>query len=327
MESGFASRQMVDPPTGTFQRARSLPSRLFFCVLFIAGAGISSSRGQEASATGIGSLPEVEFAALSQPDPNPLGARALAIHPQEWKHGETEHFIYHFIHSYVATPISVEAEFHFRVITQELGLETMPGGSAKSHIYIFEKAQDWKLFQNRARLEPWTGGIHSRGSLFMVRDPAYRFANNSLGHEIAHLVLFRAYEHPLPLWLEEGFAEYVSRVTRASYQRARHYIARSRSESIESDQLIPLSQLITLADYPARDEVEIFYDESERLVRFLVATNPAGFRGFLADMARGESFDTALARNYAGRFVDVTALEKAFYPYAAKDAVVSALGP
>lgn len=304
-----------------------MPSCLFFCALFVAAAGISSSPGQEASVTSINSLPEVEFAELSQPGSNPLGGRALAIRPQEWKHGETEHFIYHFIHSYVATPISVEAEFHFRVITRELGLETMPGGSAKSHIYIFEKAEDWKLFQSRARLEPWTGGIHSGGSLFIVRDPAYRFANNSLGHEIAHLVLFRVYEHPLPLWLEEGFAEYVSRVTRASYQRARNYIARPRSESIEGDRLMPLSRLIALTDYPARDQVEIFYDESERLVRFLVAIDPAGFRGFLADVARGEGFDTVLARNYAGRFVDVAALDKEFYPYAEKDAVLSARAP
>ena len=271
------------------------------------------------------SLPEVEFGALSQPDPNPLGAQALAIHPPDWKHGETEHFIYHFIHSYVATPISVEAEFHFRVIGQELGLKTMPAGSAKSHIYIFEKAQDWKLFQTQARLEPWTGGIHSGSSLFIVRDPAYRFANNSLGHEVAHLVLYRLYEHALPLWLEEGFAEYASRVTHASYQRARNYIARPRSQSIIGDRLMPLSQLTALADYPAREQIESFYDESERLVRFLVATNPAAFRGFLDAIARGETFDTALARNYAGRFADVAALDREFFPYASKEAVASAL--
>ena len=139
---------------------------------------------------GLNALPEVEFKALSQLDWNPLGARALAIRPLDWKHGETDHFIYHFVHSYVATPISVEAEFHYRVIAQELGLATMPGASGKSHIYIFEKPEDWKLFQGNAHLEPWTGGIHSCGSLFVVRDPSYKFANNSLGHEIAHLILF-----------------------------------------------------------------------------------------------------------------------------------------
>ena len=56
--------------------------------------------------------------ALSQRDPNPLSEKALAIHPEQWKHAETEHFIYHFVHSYVATPVSVEAEFHYRVIAK-----------------------------------------------------------------------------------------------------------------------------------------------------------------------------------------------------------------
>ena len=44
-------------------------------------------------------------------------------------------------------------------------------------------------------------------------------------------------------------------------------------------------------------------------------------------MAQGEPFDTALSRNYAGRFVDVATLDKEFYPYASKDAVDSGLAP
>jgi hypothetical protein len=273
---------------------------------------------------GLDALPEVEFSALSQMDRNPLSAKALAIRPLDWKHGETEHFIYHFIHSYVATPISVEAEFHFRVIAQELGLETLPGASEKSHIYIFEKPDDWRSFQANARLEPWTGGIHSRGSLFVVRDPAHKFANNSLGHEIAHLILFRLYPRALPRWLDEGFAEYISRLTRASYQRARNYNARPSSQSIPADRLIPLPQLIALADYPAGGQVDAFYHESERLVRFLVAASPPGFRALLDAVANGEPFDTALSRNYAGRFFDVAALEREFVSYASKDAEIPA---
>ena len=90
--------------------------------------------GEEDSVTGLHSLPEVEFSALSSVDPNPLGAQALALHRELWKHGETEHFIYHFIHSYVATPVSVEAEFCFRVITEQLDQEALAATSAKSHI-------------------------------------------------------------------------------------------------------------------------------------------------------------------------------------------------
>jgi hypothetical protein len=275
---------------------------------------------EEQSTVGLHSLPSVELSALSSPDPNPLGAEALALRPEQWKHGETEHFIYHFIHSYVATPVSVEAEFCFRVISEQLDQETIAAArSAKSHIYIFEKPEDWQLFQARAALEPWTGGIHSQGSLFIVRDPANKFANNSLGHEIAHLVLFRLYQQPLPLWLNEGFAEYSSRVARASYQRARNYIAHPRSAPISREQLIPLARLTAMDGYPSSD-ITVFYGESERLVRFLVAVNRAAFFALLDALARGESFDRALSRSYPGRFFDLDALEKEFAGYASETA-------
>src|ERR1700719_3159266 len=156
------------------------------------------------------SLTEVELSQLSQRDPNPLGEKALAIHPEQWKHAETEHFIYHFVHTYVATPISVEAEFHYRVVAKEIERE-QSAGDTKSHIYIFEQPEQWRQFQTLGELEPWTGGIHSAGSLFVVRNPAYKFTNNSLGHEIVHLVLHRFYPDGIPCWLDEGLAQYVSK--------------------------------------------------------------------------------------------------------------------
>jgi hypothetical protein len=298
-----------------------LPRRLVFilALMYAAAFGLLGAEPEANSDPGLNSLPEVSLNALSQHDWNPLGARALAIHAGDWKHGETPHFIYHFIHGYVATPISVEAEFNYRVIAQELGLEATPSAAGKSHIYIFEKPDDWKLFQQNARLEHWTGGIHSLGSLFIVRDPSYRFSNNSLGHEIAHLILFRVYQHPLPRWLDEGFAEYVSRLAQASFQRARHYNARARSTPIAGEKFIPIARLTSLLDYPPNDEVATFYQESERLIRFLNATDPAAFRALLDSVARGKSFDTALSRLYSGRFFDVDALEKEFLPYASQD--------
>ena len=140
--------------------------------------------------TGLNALPEVEFSQLSQRDPNPLGEKALSINPTQWKHGETEHFIYHFAHTYVATPISVEAEFHYRVVAKELQRD-QPTTDIKSHIYIFERPEDWQQFQGLGELERWTGGIHSQGSLFILRNPEQKFPGNVLGHEIVHLVLHR----------------------------------------------------------------------------------------------------------------------------------------
>jgi hypothetical protein len=265
----------------------------------------------------LGALPEVELSQLSQRDPNPLGEKALAIHPDQWKHAETEHFIYHFVHSYVAVPVSVEAEFHYRVVAKELERE-QPAGDTKSHIYIFESPEDWQQFQVFGKLEPWSGGIHSAGSLFVVRNPKYKFQNNSLGHEIVHLVLHRFYTDGIPCWLDEGFAQYASKSAHASYQRARGYIAKPQSKSISESALIPIATL-TAFTHPPNDQVETFYDESERLVRLLAATDKPSFLAFLDALARHQPFEAAFARTYAGRFASLAALEEKFHDYASKD--------
>jgi hypothetical protein len=267
--------------------------------------------------TVVGALPEVEFSHLSQHDPNPLGEKALAINPEQWKHGETEHFIYHFVHSYVVTPISIEAEFHYRVVAKELERE-QPAGDIKSHIYIFERPEEWQQFQAFGKLEPWTGGIQSQGSIFIQRNPAYKFSGNVLGHEIAHLILHRFYADGVPCWLNEGFAQYVSKGAYASYQRARGYMATPRSPAIAPPDLIPLARLVAMT-HPPSDRVEIFYDESERLVRFLALTDKPSFLALLDALGRHQPFETAFLRTYAGNFSSAAMLEEKFREYASKD--------
>lgn len=260
---------------------------------------------------------EIDFAELSQRDPNPLGEKALAIQPDEWKHAETDHFIYHFRHSYVAAPISVEAEFHYRVIAQELERE-QPPGDIKSHIYIFERPEEWHTFQVFGKLERWTGGIHSLGSLFIQRNPAYKFTDNTLGHEIVHLIVHRFYPESIPLWLDEGLAQYISKNAHASYQRARGYIAKPHSKAIAPENLIPLGRLVAMTEVPS-DRVQTFYDESERLVRFLAMTDKPSFLKLLDMLGHHQPFETAFSLSCAGRFANAAVLEEQFREYAAKD--------
>lgn len=263
------------------------------------------------------SLQEVEFSNLTQRDPNPLAEKALAIHPEQWKHAETEHFIYHFVHGYVATPVSVEAEFHYRVVAKELEREQF-ATDIKSHIYIFERPEDWHEFQVYGNLEKWTGGIHSAGSLFIQRNPAYKFSDNSLGHEITHLVMHRFYTAGIPCWLDEGFAEYVSKGAHASYQRARGYISKPHSESIDPKEVIPLPSLVAFT-HPPSDHVHIFYNESERLVRFFAETDKQSFLKLLDALARHQPFETALNQFYPTQFQTSAILDEKFHAYVSKD--------
>ncbi len=295
-----------------------LPSVISYAsLLVLASVPPASADEQQLPTSGLNALPEVELSQLSQRDPNPLGEKAIAINPEQWKHGETDHFIYHFVHSYVATPVSVEAEFHYRVVAKELERD-QPLTDVKSHIYIFERPEDWAQFQNLGELEKWTGGIHSAGSLFILRNPKNKFSGNTLGHEIVHLVMHRFYADGIPCWLNEGIAQYISKAAHASYQRARGYIAKPRSEAIAAEDLIPLGKLVAMTRPPS-DRVETFYDESERLVRFLATTDKPSFLSLLDALGRHQPFETALPRSYAGKFGSAPILEERFREYASKD--------
>jgi hypothetical protein len=70
---------------------------------------------------------------------------------------------------------------------------------------------------------------------------------------------------------------------------------------------------------PPSDSVETFYDESERLVRFLVASDKPSFLGLLDALGRHQPFEATLPRFYSAKFTTVAALEEKFREYAAKD--------
>ena len=120
------------------------------------------------------------------------------------------------------------------------------------------------------------------------------------------------------MWLNEGFAQYVSKGAQASYQRARNYIAKPHSQAVAADELIPLAKLVEMTQPPA-NQVETFYDESERLVRFLALTDKANFLVFLDALARHRPFESALMESYGGKFLSMAALEEKFREYATKE--------
>ena len=288
--------------------------RLWLALLFL-GAGFFAT----AQDTENGALREVPLAGLSDRTLTPLGQAALGIRAGEWKHAESANFIYHYFQSFVAAPVTVEAEFYYRVIARELEKDTTQW-ERKCHIYIFERAEDWAEFQKRGALDPWTGGIHAAGSLFLRRDPQAKWKSSTLGHEVAHLVVERFFGAGVPLWLNEGYAEYAAARCYAAFHRARGSLARPTSRAVPAGLFLPVSQLTALAAYPADVvQVGVFYNESERLVRFLSAADKRGFGVLFEALAKGNLFDTALAKGFGGRFNNLETLDREFRAYATNE--------
>lgn len=256
------------------------------------------------------SLKEVPFQELSSTSLNPLGRTALALNSGGWRHGETANFIYHFFDLSAAKQVASEAEFYFRVIAHDLGKEGQ-AGDRKAQIFIVPTAE-WEEFKLGAHLDPWTGGAHLANELFITRD-GERFQGATLGHEVAHLVVERFFGGHIPLWLNEGYAEYISGVLYAAYYRARGYAAKPRYGAVKGGEYIPLEKLIAFTTYPSTEaEVGAFYVESRKLVTFLQQRGKDAFRAFFEATAKGGNFESAMDGAYGGRFISRRELEEQF---------------
>ena len=289
--------------------------RSLLCSLAVLVLGVAA----EAQNTTAGNFTEVPFERLTDRSIGQLGSRALTIRKAEWKHAESAHFVYHFFQSFVAAPVSVEAEFFYSIVAKELNKDTSQW-ERKCHIYIFDKAEDWDSFRTVGQLDPWTGGLCTGGELFIPRDAQMKWKGDTLGHEVTHLVIFRFFGNGVPLWLNEGFAEYAASRGYASFWRARGYAAKPKSQAVNPAKWIPVAELTSLTAYPLDvTQVYTFYNESERLVRYLASVDKAGFLRLLEAMAQGNRFDTALSRAFPGRFNSINALDAAAKEYATKE--------
>jgi hypothetical protein len=263
-----------------------------------------------------GGLEAKPFASLSDSNITQLGRTALEVRKDDWKHAETENFIYHYFENFIATPVSIEAEFHYKYVARELKKDTTKW-ERKSHIFIFDSAEDWGKFRSTGGLDPWTGGLQSNNELFIIRDATHKWKGHTLAHEVTHLVLFRFYGGGIPLWLNEGYSENVGVRSYASFYRARGYQARPWSRSINEKTYVSVGELTGRVDYPENSDVIVaFYTESEKLVRYLFGADRAAFLKFIDDMSAGALFHTALARHYGVRWTTKESFEREFKSFA-----------
>ena len=239
------------------------------------------------------------------------GQAALQIKGEIWKHAETEHFIYHFRDEKQAQTVTEHAEAYYQWVKQMFGVES-DDWPTKSQVYIFEDKNVWREFNKRAgeRLpgaEAYTDGT----DLFIYRESFFLSPQKTLAHEITHIVAYRFIRGTLPLFLNEGFAEFMSYKAVALQADGNDYAHRT-VKMIEGDDFIALGELCTMRSYPANEA--IFYRENELLVRYLILTyGKEKFYDLLRRSASGESFQDSLNSIYS---MDLETFEATFRAYA-----------
>ena len=136
------------------------------------------------------------------------------------------------------------------------------------------------------------------------------FFDSLLPHELAHLIFrdFVGFEGDIPLWLDEGVAQWAEK-------RKRRMSKRIVLAQFKRDRLIPLETLTALdvRSLQRTDAALVFYSQAADIVGFMIEDHGSErFRTFCGHLRDGKTLDEALRFTYASRMRNLKELEFAW---------------
>jgi hypothetical protein len=258
-------------------------------------------------------LVEKRWEDLSDKKVGTNGALAMAIEPTQWKHAETENFILHYRRVTEAQKVAREVEYDLWFIAKTMGA-TKEQYQRKSHVFVFEDDAEWRKFLAQTTGSPWAGSLAFGDQLFLNVRRSFqtgRFDSMTLAHEVTHAVVARLF--PLqqwPLWLNEGWAEYMGGASVAA--RKGQTVKRQQSQLYRAT--LPLDKMEAMIEYP-KDEVEVdkLYQTSEKVVRFLMNEMPQDrIMKFITTQLTGKTLKQGILEVYGDKLKDWETFEKRF---------------
>ena len=261
-----------------------------------------------------GPLAEKPLEGLTNKEMSPDGVKALSIEPAKWKHAETENFILHYRRMTEAQKVAREVEYNLWHVATVLGA-TKERYARKSHVFVFEDEEEWKKFKGllgNAGLA-WAASFAVGDELFLnVRGGGGAgFDSQTLAHETTHAVVARLFPRKRwPLWLNEGFAEYMGGASVA----ARKGQSGKRYQRVLEKAELPLAALESMTEYPG-DEATVarLYETSEKFVRFLMSELPKDrIVKFIDAVLDGRGMQPAVLEVYGDKVKDWDAFMKRY---------------
>ncbi len=245
----------------------------------------------------------------------------VTVQAADWEEVKGDHFIVYYkpgSDEGFAREVVRNAEIYYNRIASDLGYPRYSNfwqWENRVKIYIHS---DEKEFQKMTGQPGWSHGmanyttkeIHSFHS-------EENFMETLLPHEITHLIFrdFVGLEGQIPLWLDEGVAQWEEPLKRVQARKYARYL-------IQIDQEYPVIDLTTTNVQKLTDEnkVHAFYMQSVSLVDFLVTTyGPNSFTEFCRQLRDGKRFQDALAAAYPNSISGYVDLENKWRKYVMED--------
>jgi len=229
-----------------------------------------------------------------------------------WQILKGKHFIVHYMaKKSFAEDVLSRAEREYYRVAHDLGI-TRHGDfwlwNRRVRIFIHPSRE---AYVKATRAPKWSAGRASyQNRTITTFVGSKKFLDSVLPHEMTHLIFreFVGFESDIPLWLDEGVAQWEDRTNR---DRAVSLAQRL----YENNGLMPLREL-TRTDVrrvPSGIKAVHFYAQAVSLVGFMIETHGASrFRTFCGHLRDGKSMDDALRFTYPSSMRNLEELERAW---------------
>lgn len=254
--------------------------------IFLFVAWIGTAFGQRP----VDTLTDKPFDKLSDQSLSDWGQAARRINTDKWQQGETPHFIIHYFKS--GQRVATRCEEFYAEIREFFGNRPDLRAGKKSHVFAFHDAADWERFVPVTGMRNIAGVTRQHEFFYLATKPGggFDYDGKVQAHEMTHLVFNRFFEGRIPLWLNEGVAEYFGQRKTSTTTEFRRYM----SQAVD----YPLDRLFAATQYPANPaETRSFYAEAAIVVDFLsyTADRKPLLPKFVDALSQGKSLADALA--------------------------------
>lgn len=220
-----------------------------------------------------------------------------------WFSRKSEHFDIFYRDLNQAKIVGDKAEYYFEKIIYDLGYEKDLKWDKKCQVFIVENVDKWKDFLKSIGFNAdLIGGFvpnYGEKEMFLCAISEGYLAL-TFPHELTHLIFKEiAGKNTIPLWLNEGLANYEANLTSISNELL--------TKSIKQGTHILLGDLLRMTAYPEGKEArELFYAQSEKLVEFLITQcGREKFRKFCDIILKDKPFKDAISNVYRKDFKDL----------------------
>ena len=242
----------------------------------------------------------LDKSAIADLDISVKGKDFLSLYKTSWKVSIFEEFTFYYRNMSNIRKLASIVEEAYLVIRNDLQTESSEDlfSAGDISIFVIDDKLKWDKFTEEIEVSRCAVGVASGKEIYLYLnwgDMNYRsFSLRLLVHELTHIILKRLYPAGLPVWLNEGIAEYEE-------YKAGEYIKQARSlQHREADRksFFKIDELVSLQSIPC-NRLYSFYLQSRRLVAFLYEKqDKVKFLEFVKLTSQGYPFKNAVTEVY-----------------------------